>query len=207
MIEIVTLTKTLNATEAGMTNTNDSYILIPQNIDASLIFASNGVYTVRDYLSGQDFDFRYESGREQRVYKLGLYCRENNVQCGDIISLEKRNINGETRYFIKAQRKRQIVFLQKHKEGYLIIRNDIGDRIFDKEFEFFIMGKIHMISINYIGHIRKRKDSPDELPFYSVKLENNDNIQTIIKDPYVELDFRNSTIKVPDEVKFDIIRQ
>lgn len=207
MIEIITLTKTLNATEAGMTNTNDSYILIPQGIDGNLLFQSNGIYKIRDYISGDDFEFRYESGREQRVYKLGAYCRSNNIQCGDIITIEKRIIGDNSRFFINAQRKKNIIFIQKHKEGYFIIRNDIGNNIFNEDLNFSIFGDAFKLKIKFEGNVRKRKDSPDELPLYSVTLNYNKNLQEIIKAPYVELNWNNMTISYPDEIKLEIIRQ
>lgn len=207
MIEIILLTKTLNATEAGMTNTNDSYVLIPQKFDASILFPTQGAQQIRDYISGDDYQFRFESGREQRLYQLGKYCRDNNVQCGDILTIERRSINNNSRLFINAKRKHSIVFLQKHKEGYFIIRNDIGTNILDKDFVFSIHGNSYNLRIRFEGNIRKRKDSPTELPFYSVEAIDGINLQEIAKGSYVELNFQTKSINVLDDVKFEIIRQ
>lgn len=207
MIEIILLTKTLNATEAGMTNTNDSYVLIPQKFDASILFPTQGAQQIRDCISGDDYQFRFESGREQRLYQLGKYCRDNNVQCGDILTIERRLINNNSRLFINAKRKHSIVFLQKHKEGYFIIRNDIGTNILDKDLEFSIHGNSYNLRIRFEGNIRKRKDSPTELPFYSVEAINGVNLQEIVQGSYVELNFQTKSVNVPDDVKFEIIRQ
>lgn len=207
MIEIILLTKTLNATEAGMTNTNDSYVLIPQKFDASLLFPTQGAQQIRDYISGDDCQFRFESGREQRLYQLGKYCRDNNVQCGDILTIERRSINNKSRLFINAKRKHSIVFLQKHKEGYFIIRNDVGAHILEKDLEFSIYGTSYKLRIHFEGNIRKRKDSPTELPFYLVETLDGVNIQDKVKAPYVELDFQTKSVNIPDDVKFEIIRQ
>ncbi len=207
MIEIILLTKTLNATEAGMTNTNDSYVLVPQKFDASILFPTQGSQLIRDYISGDDYQFRFESGREQRLYQLGKYCRDNNVQCGDILTIERRAINNKSRLFINAKRKHSIVFLQKHKEGYFIIRNDISSNILDKDFEFSIYGNSYNLRIRFEGNIRKRKDSPTELPFYSVETIDGINLQEKVKGSYVELNFQTKCVNVPDDVKFEIIRQ
>lgn len=207
MIEIILLTKTLNATEAGMTNTNDSYVLIPQKFDATILFPTQGSQLIRDYISGDDYQFRFESGREQRLYQLGKYCRDNNVQCGDILTIERRSINNRSRLFINAKRKHSIVFLQKHKEGYFIIRNDIGSNILDKDFEFSIYGNSYNLRIRFEGNIRKRKDSPTELPFYSIETIDGVNLQEKVKGSYVELNFQTKCVNVPDDVKFEIIRQ
>lgn len=207
MIELILLTKTLNATEVGMTNTNDSYVLIPQKFDASLLFPTQGSQQIRDYISGDDYQFRYESGREQRLYQLGKYCRDNNVQCGDILTIERRSINNQSRLFINAKRKHSIAFLQKHKEGYFIIRNDIGSNILNKYFEFSIYETYYNLRIRFEGNIRKRKDSPSELPFYSVETIDGVNLQEKVKGPYVELNFQTKSVNVPDDVKFEIIRQ
>lgn len=207
MIEIITFTKTLNATEAGMTNTNDSYILIPQSIDGSRLFPQKGIYKLRDYLSGEDFEFRFESGREQRVYKLGQYCRMNNVKCGDIITIERRIINGNSRLFINVKRKNNIVFLQKHKDGYLIIRNDLGQKVLDNEVQFSVNGQDKAVRITFDRNIKKRSDSPDELPLYSVTLDKGMNLQKLIGAQYLELNYSDMAIRVPDDVKLEIIRQ
>ena len=207
MIEIVTFTKTLNATEAGMTNTNDSYILIPQSIDGCLLFPHNGIYHIRDYVSGEDFKFRFENSREQRVYKLGQYCRMNNVQCGDIITIERRIINQDSRLFINSRRKKNIVFLQKHKDGYLIIRNDIGQKVLNNEVLFSVNGKNRPITIVFDRNIKKRSDSPDELPLYSVTVDNGINLQDLIKAQYLELNYSDMAIRIPDEVKLEITKQ
>lgn len=207
MIEIILLTKTLNATEAGMTNTNDSYVLIPQKFDASLLFPTQGTQQIRDYISRDDYQFRFESGREQRLYQLGKYCRDNNVQCGDILTIERRTINNKSRLFINAKRKHSIVFLQMHKEGYFIIRNDVGAHILEKDLDFSIYGTSYKLRIRFEGNIRKRKDSPTELPFYSVETIDGVNIQDKVKAPYVELDFQTKSVNIPDDVKFEIIRQ
>ena len=207
MIEIITFTKTLNATEAGMTNTNDSYILIPQSIDGSLLFPKNGTYEIRDYISGEDFKFRFENNREQRVYKLGQYCRMNNVQCGDIITIERRNVNQDSRLFINSRRKKNIVFLQKHKDGYLIIRNDIGQKALNNDVLFTINGKKRSVTIVFDRNIKKRSDSPDELPLYSVTVDDGTNLQELIKAPYIELNYSDMAIRIPDEVKLEITRQ
>lgn len=207
MIEIVTFTKTLNATEAGMTNTNDSYILIPQSIDGSLLFPQNGIYQIRDYVSGEDFKFRYENSREQRVYKLGQYCRMNNIQCGDIITIERRIINQDSRLFINSRRKKNIVFLQKHKDGYLIIRNDIGQKVLNNEVQFSVNGKDRAVTIIFDRNIKKRSDSPDELPLYSVTVDDGINLQDLIKAQYLELNYSDMAIRIPDEVKLEITRQ
>lgn len=207
MIEIVTFTKTLNATEAGMTNTNDSYILIPQSIDGSLLFPQNGIYQIRDYVSGEDFKFRFENGREQRVYKLGQYCRMNDIQCGDIITIERRFINQDSRLFINSRRKKNIVFLQKHKGGYLIIRNDIGQKVLNNEVLFFVNGKNRPVTIVFDRNIKKRSDSPDELPLYSVTVDDGINLQDLIKAQYLELNYSDMAIRIPDEVKLEITRQ
>lgn len=207
MIQIVVFTKTLNATEAGMTNTNDSYVLIPQKIDASLLFPTQGPQLIRDFISGEDFQFRFESGREQRLYQLGRYCKENNVQCGDIISIERRTVDNNSRLFINAYRKHNIVFLQKHKTGFFIIRNDIGQSIFNRTHMFSFGGKIYELDIEFDCDVKKRKDSPTTLPLYNVQLSGQKNLSDVMSGNYIELDFHDNTIRIPDDIKLEIIRQ
>ena len=88
MIDSRIYIKSLNATEAGETNTNDSYILIPKGFDASDFFdlteGNKKFFDAIDPESNKKYNLRFEvtsKTKEQRIYKLGVFCREKRPTC------------------------------------------------------------------------------------------------------------------------------
>lgn len=209
MTELVSFSKTLNATEAGMTNTNDSYVLIPQRFDASVLYPKQGIYMHRDLISGESYSLRFEITKtnEQRLYKLGVYCRENNVQCGDVIQLERHISEDKSTYFINANRKHNIILLQKHKDGYLIIRNDLHRSLEQSLFSLSIFGKEYRVMIRFDKNIKKRADSPDSLPLYEVLLDGQKDINEVLKSPYIEINLLDKVARAPQDVKLTTKKQ
>lgn len=205
MIDSRVYIKSLNATEAGESNTNDSYILIPKMFNASEFFglsSGNKLYFVAvDPETGTDYNLRYEvtsKTKEQRIYMLGLFCRAKNLHAGDTISIEKLTINNSTSFIIRYRQHKKIVLLQKIKSDYLIERNDIGDALLNKTFHFALSGKQVDFSLSYKYHGKKRNDSPDEYDFYEVILGSGQKLSDISKDQYIIMDFNKNTI-VPFE--------
>ena len=103
MIDSRAYIKSLNATEAGESNTNDSYILIPKMFDASDFFglsSGNKLYFVAiDPEDDTNYSLRYEvtsSTKEQRIYMLGAFCRAKELHAGDTICIENLTINDKS---------------------------------------------------------------------------------------------------------------
>lgn len=205
MIDSRIYIKSLNATEAGESNTNDSYILIPKMFNASDFFGlSSGNklhFEAVDPETGTKYNLRYEvtsNTKEQRIYMLGIFCRAKNLHAGDTISIEKLTLNNSTSFIIRYRQQKKIVLLQKIKGDYLIERNDIGDTLFNQTFHFTRNGEQVDFSLSYKYHGKKRNDSPDEYDFYEVLLVSGQKLSDISKDQYVILDFNKNAI-VPFE--------
>lgn len=201
MIDSRIYIKSLNATEAGESNTNDSYILIPKSLDASEFFGlANGNklhFKAADPEENEEYNLRFEITsvtKEQRIYMLGIFCRNKELHAGDTICIEKLNVNGEISYIIRYRRRNSIVLLQKIKGDYLIERNDIGDDLFNKSLKISINGQEVELMLIYKEKRKKRNDSPDEFDFYEAKIGETQKLTDYTNDQYVILDLETMTI-------------
>ena len=199
MIDSRAYIKSLNATEAGESNTNDSYILIPKMFDASDFFglsSGNKLYFVAiDPEDDTNYSLRYEvtsSTKEQRIYMLGAFCRAKDLHAGDTICIENLTINDKSSFIIRYRRRQNIVLLQKIKGDYLVERNDIGDSLFNTTFKLTLNGEVVDFTLSYKYHGKKRNDSPDQYDFYEASLGEGRLLANILKDQYVIIDFDNN---------------
>ncbi len=193
--------KTLNATEAGESNTNDSYILIPKEFNASDFFGlSSGnkmFFNALDPEANVNYELRYEvtsGNKEQRIYKLGVFCRDKGLHAGDTISIEHLIINKESSFIIRYRKLNNIALLQKLKGDYLIERNDIGSSLFGNPYQIDYKGQQIECKLNYKYRGKKRDDSPDEFDFYEATVSVDKKLSDIIPDKYVIIDFTEMKI-------------
>lgn len=205
MIDSRIYIKSLNATETGESNTNDSYILIPKMFNASDFFGlttGNKMYfNILDPEEGITYNLRYEvtsNTKEQRIYMLGVFCRKKHLHAGDTISIEHLVIDGQSSFIIRYKRMTNIVLLKKLKGDYLIERNDIGNSILQQSLNLSYFGRTINLTLSFKHHGKKRNDSPDKLIFYEATVENGQNLSDIIRDQYIILDFNQKAI-----VKFE----
>ncbi len=193
--------KSLNATEAGESNTNDSYILISKEFDASSFFGlttgNRMFFNALDPEANVNYELRYEvtlNNKEQRIYKLGAFCRDKGLHAGDTISIEHLMVKNESFFIIRYRKQNNIVLLQKLKGDYLIERNDIGNSLFGTIFQFDYNGQLIELQLTYKYHGKKRDDSPDEFDFYEATVSEDKKMSDIIKDKYIILDFDKMAI-------------
>lgn len=205
MIDSRIYIKSLNATEAGESNTNDSYILIPKMYNASDFFGlTTGNKVFLNVLDPEDrvtYNLRFEvtsNTKEQRIYMLGVFCRNKNLHAGDTICIEHLIVDDQSSFIIRYRRLTNIVLLQKLKGDYLIERNDIGNSIFQQPLSLDYYGRTIELALSYKYHGKKRNDSPDEFDFYEAMVDNRQNLSEILKDQYVILDLGKMAI-VPFE--------
>lgn len=190
--------KILNETEVGLTNTNDSYVYIRSDFDFSnfLLDGSDKSFPImEDVISHKSYTFRFEKGNEQRLYKLGKYARTVGLKPGDKICLERRIINSETKYYISYIKRNNVVILRKFKDGFLMMRNDIGDSLTTKRLILKNGGQDVSFIIKFDKMIKKRKDSPNSVPFYQIDQETSSDI---FSENYILLDFNKAQIKTLD---------
>lgn len=192
--------KSLNATESGETNTNDSYILVPKNNDATAFFLEEtnpfSFYAI-DAESSKRFGLRFEITKrnEQRIYKLGAYCRDKELHAGDIICLERRIINGDKKFIISYIKQKEIVLLQKFSDDlYLIERNDLNVDLKNTIFTLSFNDSDHTLLFLFDHNGKKRSDSPNSYDFFKVSIDGINELSTIIDDKYIIFDFKKNEI-------------
>ena len=205
-IRIEGFTKVLNATEAGETNTNDSYVLIPRSYSAQDFFVADRLEFVARLNGplGQEIKLRYEyaRGTEQRVYQLGAFCRSCNVHVGDAVCIEKQVINGAPPVFIiKATRKHSVLVLQRShpreaEQGhdlFIIVRNDLGDSFLSTPQPFSTPNGQRELTFVHVGDYRIRRDAPNTIRHYDVKL-GEEELGACLASKYVEINRASNSI-------------
>lgn len=213
MIESRMYIKSLNATETGESNTNDSYILIPRNLDGSDFFGlSSGrriFFDAIDPATQKTYNLRFEitGTKEQRIYMLGVFCREKNIHAGDSICIEKLIVDDETKYFIRHRNYSNIVLLQKIKGNYVIERNDVGAGLLGQPINLSYHGMSLVLTLTLKERGKKRNDSPDEFDFYEATLSTGQLLPEIIRDSYVIIDMDAHAIREFEQTKEYRIKQ
>lgn len=200
MIDSRMYIKSLNATETGESNTNDSYILVPRGLDARDFFGlASGkkmFFDAIDPTTQQTYNLRFEitGTNEQRIYMLGVFCRDKNIHAGDTICLEKLTVNSDTKYYIRHRNFNCIVLLQKIKGNYVIERNDVGASLLGQPISLSYNGRNIEMTLTFKERGKKRYDSPDEFDFYEASLASGQKLTDINHDSYVILDLVSHTI-------------
>ncbi len=205
--------KSLNATETGESNTNDSYILIPRGLDARDFFGLSAgkrmFFDAIDPSTHKSYNLRFEitGTNEQRIYMLGVFCRDKNIHAGDTICLERLTVNDDTKYYIRHRNFNNIVLLQKIKGSYVIERNDVGPSLLGQPINLSYNGMDVELTLSFKERGKKRNDSPDEFDFYDASLPSGQKLSEIDRDSYVILDMDTHTIREFGQTKEYRIKQ
>lgn len=213
MIDSRMYIKSLNATETGESNTNDSYILVPRGLDARDFFGlatgNRMFFDAIDPTTQQSYSLRFEitGTNEQRIYMLGVFCRDKNIHAGDTICLEKLTVNGNTKYYIRHRNFSNAVLLQKIKGNYVIERNDMGAGLLGQPINLSYNGMDIELMLTFKERGKKRNDSPDEFDFYEATLASGQKLSDINRDSYVILDMDAHAVRKFGQTKEYRIKQ
>ena len=161
-----------NATEIGLGNTNESYILVKKDIDISHIFPPNIPVSVSVCDSDKVYELKSKSGTEFRVNQFGQLYRDFSIRPGDELKFICVEKGGQKKIFI-AITKYNRVFLSVTKSGAEIINLE---RLVDFSKNQIVPYELDIpegkLSIIFSQSNKKRADSPEETDFYSVKVNN-----------------------------------
>lgn len=172
-MEIVQLIKKLNNTELGKAGTNDTYVLIPQNLDVSDIFPEVNKSLMFVYKKNEEpVNIRYTFGREKRIVGLGPFYRKYNLCAGDELLLEKQTVNSEDRYFINFRKHTNTVVYQKMRQGFESLTPERKE-LLNEEIQIKYGEQKGNLEVNFIGNIKKRQDSPEATEVYDIKVGGN----------------------------------
>lgn len=192
-LKVVQVIKKLNNTELGKAGTNDTYVLIPQNLDISDLFpVVNEQISFINKENGEIVNLRHTSGREKRVVGLGPYYRKYDVCAGDEIILERQIVRDESQYFISLKKRLNTVMLQKQRPGFEVLTQDrIG--LLDE----VILGETgNSLKLEYLCSEKKRQDSPEQTRFFDLLVGDKSLLGKYSGKECVEIEVTNNVARL-----------
>jgi len=216
MIDSATYIKTLNATDCNTTDAHAVGLSFPQRYNEVMFPSISDLeyhFDATDIETGEVFPLRRiyrPANNQQHITGITEFIRTKGLQCGDILCLERRtnivDATKKTQYFLDIVKRTSILILQKNKNGYMIIRNDIGPGYSESIRDVLFQGRVKALNIAFSKSEKRRQDSSTSDDFYSVTLDNED-VRVFIKHPFIEIDATTHIIRGIDDVQFVIINQ
>jgi hypothetical protein len=186
--------KKLNNTELGKGNTHEYYVLVPSNLDIEKIFdVNNRKPTFFDKITNKERNnlAQLSIGRETRIKGLGPYYRENKLCAGDEVVFERRDFEGEVKFYIDINHKQNIITFQKNTKGFEVLNLDrLKIKLIDNKYEIksYFNNKLCEVIIQYKESEKKRTDSPDKTDFYDIIVDNKSILSEFKGNEYLELE-------------------
>nr|WP_317379960.1 hypothetical protein [uncultured Faecalimonas sp.] len=192
-MKITQVIKKLNNTELGKARTNDTYVLIPKNLDISDLFpAVNKQIGFINKENGEIINLRYTMGREKRVVGLGPYYNKYSVCAGDEIVLERQIVKGESQYFINLKKRLNVVILKRQKSGFEVLTKD-RINLLDSVSSNVGGERLKLI---YLCSEKKRTDSPELTEFYDFLSGERSMLGDFSSGEFIEIEVKNDIARV-----------
>ena len=190
-----------NATELGLGNTHETYLLVNSNINLSDIFPRAIPVEIEDRSLSKRYILKSATnGSEFRINQMGELYRDHSVSLGDEIVITEIN-NGFKKLYIDVKQYNRVVLKVDGKQRAEVYNLD---RLSDYEFssnEYLIgVSDKGSLSIQILKNEKKRADSPEETTFYKVQLNGND----LGKGDYY-LDLNGNTLQKLEKCEFNTI--
>lgn len=182
--------KSLNNTEIGLGNTNESYVRLPSRIKN--IFSPEIVRPkfVNLKNGGIVDSVHVTSGREVRINGLGDFYRNNNVNAGDKIVFERQDDGTKTEFFINLISKENSIVFQKNSRGFEVLNSDrLAQLTSDNSYRDTVNynGNSGILIIKFKESAKKRSDSPHVTDFFSISFNGQDILNDLKSKEYFEL--------------------
>ncbi len=172
--EIKQIIKQLNNTELGKSGMNDTYVLMPAELDISGVFdvADRSVPFVDKASHKKYSNIRLTAGQEHRICGLGDYYRDKGLSAGDEILFEKRLLGDRTEFFLDVRKLTNTIVLMKDTNGYEVLTPEKLS-LFEKGTVLESVTK-EPLSIVFSQKAKKRKDSKEMTDYYRILLDGKD---------------------------------
>lgn len=169
-----------NATEIGLGNTHECYMLVGTDVDMSDIFPLGTDVSIHDAISSKEYTLKSSNVREFRINQMGDIYRDYNVTPGDEILISHIMKNGFSELCFTVNKLNRVVLFVKNetKNGETKRVAEIVniDRLkpFEKglknyEINVYNRGKQDLLKISFDGAKAKREDSPNLTDYYLVQ--------------------------------------
>ena len=119
------------------------------------------------FIDAGDLENATAKRKELRILGLGNYYRENKLNPGDSILLEKIINNGENKLYISHRKEENILFFQKVKNRLEIFSPELINDYHNQTDAYN-----HLIKIEHVASEKKRTDSPTKTDFYEIMINN-----------------------------------
>jgi hypothetical protein len=166
-MKCIQLIKQVNNTELGKGGTHETYILVPQEVDVSDLFETIGqTYSFTDKQSHKEYKIRLTSAREKRIVGLGPFYRDNDLQAGDKVLVERILLkDGTSKYALSFSKSSNTVYFQKVKDYFEALTPERLSSVLDVE---LTDASGSVLKVLYHGEIKKRADSPSTTNVYNI---------------------------------------
>lgn len=192
-MKIVQIIKKLNNTELGKGGTHECYVHIPKELNINDFFEKEE--EVKNFIykkNGKKYQIRCTIGREKRIVGLGDFYRDYKMSAGDEIILERYiEENGKSRYSINFNKRKDILMIQKCKDGFEILNEEMID-VIATDSNVYYAGEIKKMTIEYINAVKKRADSPRKTDIYDIKVDGISLANQYKSKDMVEIQFDNN---------------
>ena len=185
--------KSLNNTEIGKGGTHECYVLVSkkaENIENIFDTPNHNPIFMNLKNGGILEGVHITSGREFRINGLGDFYRNNNVNAGDEIVFDLQDDGIKTAFFINLNTKENTIVFQKNSRGFEVLNSERLDLLMSENRyrdEVCYLGSSGFFKIEYKESAKKRSDSPNETDFYSITFNDQDILDNIKSNEYLEL--------------------
>ena len=173
-----------NATEIGLGNTHECYMLVGTDVDMSDIFPLGTDVSIHDAISSKEYTLKSSNVREFRINQMGDIYRDYNVTPGDEILISHIMKNGFSELCFTVNKLNRVVLFVKNetKNGETKRVAEIVniDRLkpFEKGLKYYEInvnnrGKQDLLKISFDGAKAKRADSPNLTDYYLVQINDD----------------------------------
>ena len=171
--KIIQYTHRPNATEIGLGNTHETYMLISADTDLTQLFPPSIDVRVKDTLSGKSYYFKASDGREFRVNQMGELYRDYNVLPGDEIVITKIERGDSYDISVTVKHYKRVVLNVSNKGAELVNTErlepySVGSNMF--EVKYLDRGIQNTLNIKFREALNKRNDSPTTTDFYDATI-------------------------------------
>lgn len=174
-VKILQYTHHPNATELGLGNTHETYMLINSDIDLSEMFPPQELVVVEDIKKHKQYSLKAAKGREFRVNQMGELYRDYEVRPGDVVMMTKIIKNGCSKVFFEVKSSKQVVLSVSNKGVEISDVSRLSPfKVANKTFEVPILqnGIHETLKLTFKESLKKRADSPNLTDFYVAKIQN-----------------------------------
>ncbi|MCD8290402.1 MAG: AAA family ATPase [Prevotella sp.] len=211
-IKLTQYTHRPNATELGLGNTHETYMLIVSDIDLSSLFPPTVEVKVHDSKTSKEYLLKSAVNRKEfRVNQMGEIYRDYEVRPGDEILLTKIETENFSDISLTVKKYNRVVFTvsERGTEILNIDRLNMFKTNGNYNIKVYDRGNVNEIIITFKFRAKKRNDSPNETDFYDVfsngekvsrgtyflTISEKPTFSTLLKSDYNVVSFDNKLIE------------